>query len=241
MKRITHRIRWLIALIADLAIFIPSSIKTGFWQRLANVESWTLVFWVSAFGLIALTIVQLWEWLESHSTPQVDLDALLTSERIERDRLLDAESQERNRLIDCVNYKVDDWLQRTNKTLNSLIPKPEPEPTLKQKIISLHDRLGTFEQEYDNKFHLERAPSESNEEFVTRVGGNAIVRYTQMSADFRIQLENDMRNVNNQIELRSGVRSLANVIDQAARACNTKTIKDMREQLWECAREMEPS
>ena len=66
MKRITHRIRWWIALIADLLVFIPSGAKTGFWQRLPNIGPWTLLFWVSGFGLIALSVVQLWDWMQSH-------------------------------------------------------------------------------------------------------------------------------------------------------------------------------
>jgi hypothetical protein len=239
MKRITHRVRWLIALIADIAIFIPSSIKTGFWQQLANVQPWTLVFWVSGFGLVALTIVQLWEWLESHSTRQIDFDALLKTERIERDRLLTAATQERDRLIDCVNHKVDDWLQRTNATLNSLIPKPEPEPTLKQKITSLHDRLAPFEQEYETKSHIQREREESEFDFVTRQNEKAMLLSFQMAANFRIQFKRDLRSVSDQIQARSGDWSLTAAIDQATQACNSEKIKEMRERLWDCARTME--
>ena len=169
----------------------------------------------------------------------VDFDGLLAIERTERDRLLTAEKTERDRLIDCVNHKVDDWLQRTNETLNGLIRKPEPEPTLKQQIINLHDRLTPFEQEYEMKSHLQRESGESGENFVTRQCDYTLLQNYRMAANFRIQFERDMRSVSDRIQAHTGDWSLTTAIDQATQACNPEKIKEIRERLWECARTME--
>jgi hypothetical protein len=194
-----------------------------------------VLLWFITFALDYLDVRR----AASTKHPTVDFNALLATERTETERLLTADRTERDRLIDCVNYKVDNWLQRTNETLNSLIPKPTIAPPLKQRIMQLHDRLGVFEQEYEKKSDIQQESSESSSDFITRKLQNAIQESVQMSADFRIQFENDMRTLNDQIELRSGQPFLAAIIDQAARACHPKSIKEMREQLWECARTME--
>ncbi len=172
-------------------------------------------------------------------SPAVDFDGLLVIERVERDRIIAAERAERDRLIDCVNHKVDTWIQRINETLNSLTPKSTPEPTLKQKAIQLYDRLGAFEQEYEKKHGMQQDRDESGEDFVVRQLKEGIHQSIQMAADFRIQFEKEMRSLDDHIQVNSeGSQSLTIDIDQAARTCTVKKIKEMRERLWECARTM---
>lgn len=112
--------------------------------------------------------------------------------------------------------------------------------SLRGRVIRLFDLLGPFEQEYKEKFHIERQPGESESDFDERNIANGIRSYTQMTADFRIQFEDEVRSINDQVQLKSGtVPLLLNAIDQAAKACKPQTIKEMREYLWECARTME--
>jgi hypothetical protein len=176
-------------------------------------------------------------------SPAVDVEALLAAIRTERDRSIAEERTERDRLIDCANHKIDTWVERTNEALNRLTSKPTPElapePTLKQRTMQLHDRLRVFAQEYEKRADIQQERDESNDDFVVRRLKDAMQESVQMSADFRIQFQNDMRTLNDQIELRSGLPFLAATIAQAARACNPKSIEGMREQLWECARTME--
>lgn len=110
--------------------------------------------------------------------------------------------------------------------------------TLRDIAIALYDRLATFEQKYRTKSDLQKESGEPADVFLTRQFANAIQLSTQMSAEFRIQFESDMRGLNDQMQARSGDCSLTPAIDQAARACNEKTIEEMREHLWECARTM---
>jgi hypothetical protein len=118
--------------------------------------------------------------------------------------------------------------------------QPDQGTSLRDTAIGLYDRLATFEHTYEKKSHIQQERGESGEDFVIRQLEKALQQNTQMAADYRLQFESDMRSLNDQIQVRSGAcHPLTADIEQAVRTCNAKTIKGMREHLWECARTMD--
>jgi hypothetical protein len=140
--------------------------------------------------------------------------------------------------------KFEDHIEKEFSVRSALLrpalglSQPSEPRTLRDRAIALYDRLAAFEQEYERKSDIQQESGESSSAFLTRQLQTAIQQSVQMSADFRSQFENDMRTLNDRIELRSGRPFVAAIIDQAARACHPNNIKEMREQLWECARTM---
>jgi hypothetical protein len=168
VKRIPHRIRWWIALIADLIVFVPSSVKSGIWQRLPDIAPWTLVFSVSALFLIALAVVYVWEWLHLSLT---DIRSQLSQLRFERlprpvaaDHALRIETETKNRTvaiqaaiqtergntnkaIEGVYKTFYDQVGQINSVLNDL-RKSKPEPPLKERTTQLaNDMFAMLKQQ----------------------------------------------------------------------------------------------
>jgi hypothetical protein len=132
---------------------------------------------------------------------------------------------------------VRNQLQEAQAMIAQLQASNKRTASLRDTAINLYDLLATFEQQYEPKSHIQQERGESESDFVARQCENAMRQSLLMAADFRIRLEKEMRSLSDQIQLSSeGTQSLANTIDQATRTCNGKTIKDMREYLWECAR-----
>jgi hypothetical protein len=146
VKRIAHRLRWWIALIADLALFVPSSIKSGFWQRIPTVDAWTWVFWISLLGLIPLGIVQLWDWLQSQSTSirrgaPFDPALLIETEKQERIRAVESLAEDHYAAVVRIDQSIRDLDVNLRDHIAAVVPKPILEPTLKERTTNLANEL----------------------------------------------------------------------------------------------------
>lgn len=111
--------------------------------------------------------------------------------------------------------------------------------TLRERTIALFDRLGTFMKEFKKLEEITQEAGESNEDFVTRRLRNWLQQSQQMAAGFRLNFEDDMRHLNDEIQISYGTcYPLISSVEKAARSCTVKIIEEMRQSLWSCAETM---
>jgi hypothetical protein len=131
---------------------------------------------------------------------------------------------------------IIEHLKRELETLKQTrIESPKKDATLRNRSIEMFDRLGKFEKEWEVKLEIKPEHGESEEDFLSRQFDVVIKKADQMSAAFRLNLEQDMRRLNDEIQVIFGNSfPLLLGIGKAGRSCNGQTIQDMRETLWAC-------
>ncbi len=110
--------------------------------------------------------------------------------------------------------------------------------SLRAQTIELVDRLGTFIRE-NPELKPVREAAESGEDFVTRALMYAAEFRGQQAAKFRLQLEQEVRRVSDEIEANYGGSNLSPTIQKATRSCDPATIQEIRDELWTLAGKME--
>jgi hypothetical protein len=167
MENIPHKVRWWIALIADLLVLIPSGVRSGFWRAFDGINAWTYLFLVACLGLLALGIVWFIEYLNRRfSMLDTDIKNGLAKATTDlRDGLVKAGQSQGG--FNATAMQMDDNLEkRLNdrmKALEEKIPSAVtvPEIPLRGRVWKLIEDLQGFGAETGAKPQFNSADQDS--------------------------------------------------------------------------------
>jgi hypothetical protein len=131
MEKISHKIRWWIALTADLLVLVPSGVQSRFWRGLYDgINAWTYLFLIACLGLFALGVAWYLENINRHFA------ALKTD--------LAREAETRAKAIESVSGQLTDAVYRLEDSIRALKPSSPTPQTDYDLTVSLRDELQRF-------------------------------------------------------------------------------------------------
>jgi hypothetical protein len=150
MGKIPHKLRWWIALIADLLVLIPSGLQTGFWRVLDGINAWTYLFFVACLGLFALGI----SWYIEHLNRR-----LLTLNTSLTDKIKTLETKLPPIPTPQTDYELTASLRNElQQFLDELTKEPKPDFKLAHDDFSRQlESMGAFGRQIKYGFQLRLA------------------------------------------------------------------------------------
>ncbi len=141
-----------------------------------------------------------------------------------------------------LEYKYDLHQPAPSGVLTALADSQQNAPSLRSRMITARDELAELLRKHGPKPPFDRRPDEDMRQYLLRKVQACNHYQAAMGADFRLNLADKVKQIRDELQLRSAFSdlSLDNAIAQAeSQACTPESIETIREHFWTLAGKME--